>query len=155
MGLGPKKWLAGSGVGGVLGLIMGATSVGAGTLMTAPVLLIFRISADKVVGTTIGVSLVLMVIGDPGVSEPGPGGLEYCTVPEYRSGACSDSREQAHDPHPRKGAHRGAYGHDAGGVREPSGEGGPGILKHGPRLTPGRHLNMFCDTLISPGVNHD
>ena len=65
-GLGPKKWLAGSGVGGVLGLIMGATSVGAGTLMTAPVLLIFRISADKVVGTTIGVSLVLMVIGTLG-----------------------------------------------------------------------------------------
>ena len=64
--LGPKKWLAGSGVGGVLGLIMGATSVGAGTLMTAPVLLIFRISADKVVGTTIGVSLVLMVIGTLG-----------------------------------------------------------------------------------------
>ena len=65
-GLGPKKWLAGSGVGGVLGLIMGATSVGAGTLMTAPVLLIYRISADKVVGTTIGVSLVLMVIGTLG-----------------------------------------------------------------------------------------
>ena len=65
-GLGQKKWLAGSGVGGVLGLIMGATSVGAGTLMTAPVLLIFRISADKVVGTTIGVSLVLMVIGTLG-----------------------------------------------------------------------------------------
>ena len=65
-GLGPKKWLAGSGVGGVLGMIMGATSVGAGTLMTAPVLLIFRISADKVVGTTIGVSLVLMVIGTLG-----------------------------------------------------------------------------------------
>ena len=65
-GLGPKKWLAGSGVGGVLGLIMGATSVGAGTLMTAPMLLIFRISADKVVGTTIGVSLVLMVIGTLG-----------------------------------------------------------------------------------------
>ena len=65
-GLGPRKWLAGSGVGGVLGLIMGATSVGAGTLMTAPVLLIYRISADKVVGTTIGVSLVLMVIGTLG-----------------------------------------------------------------------------------------
>ena len=65
-GLGPKKWLVGSGVGGVLGLIMGATSVGAGTLMTAPVLLIYRISADKVVGTTIGVSLVLMVIGTLG-----------------------------------------------------------------------------------------
>ena len=65
-GLGTKKWLAGSGVGGVLGLIMGATSVGAGTLMTAPVLLIYRISADKVVGTTIGVSLVLMVIGTLG-----------------------------------------------------------------------------------------
>ena len=65
-GLGPKKWLAGSGVGGVLGLIMGATSVGAGTLMTAPVLLIYRIPADKVVGTTIGVSLVLMVIGTLG-----------------------------------------------------------------------------------------
>ena len=40
--------------------------MGAGTLMTAPVLLIFRISADKVVGTTIGVSLVLMVIGTLG-----------------------------------------------------------------------------------------
>ena len=65
-GLGRKKWLAGSGVGGVLGLIMGATSVGAGTLMTAPVLLIFRISADKVVGTTIGVSLALMVVGTLG-----------------------------------------------------------------------------------------
>ena len=65
-GLGPRKWLVGSGVGGVLGLIMGATSVGAGTLMTAPVLLIYRISADKVVGTTIGVSLVLMVIGTLG-----------------------------------------------------------------------------------------
>ena len=65
-GLGRKKWLAGSGVGGVMGLIMGATSVGAGTLMTAPVLLIFRISADKVVGTTIGVSLALMVVGTLG-----------------------------------------------------------------------------------------
>ena len=62
----PRKWVAGPGVGAVLGLIMGATSIGAGTLMTAPVLLIFRISADKVVGTTIGVSLALMVVGTLG-----------------------------------------------------------------------------------------
>ena len=64
--LGRRRWVAGSGLGAVLGLIMGATSIGAGTLMTAPVLLIYRISADKVVGTTIGVSLVLMVIGTLG-----------------------------------------------------------------------------------------
>ena len=64
--LSPRRWVAGSGLGAVLGLIMGATSIGAGTLMTAPVLLLYRISADKVVGTTIGVSLVLMVIGTLG-----------------------------------------------------------------------------------------
>lgn len=64
--IGPRRWVAGPGVGAILGLIMGATSIGAGTLMTAPVLLIFRISADKVVGTTIGVSLALMVVGTLG-----------------------------------------------------------------------------------------
>ena len=64
--LGPRRWVAGSGLGAVLGLIMGATSIGAGTLMTAPVLFLYRISADKVVGTTIGVSLVLMVVGTLG-----------------------------------------------------------------------------------------
>ncbi len=64
--LGPRRWVAGSGLGAGLGLIMGATSIGAGTLMTAPVLILYRISADKVVGTTIGVSLVLMVIGTLG-----------------------------------------------------------------------------------------
>ena len=64
--LGPRRWMAGSGLGAGLGLIMGATSIGAGTLMTAPVLLIYRISADKVVGTTIGVSLALMVVGTLG-----------------------------------------------------------------------------------------
>lgn len=64
--LGPRRWVAGSGLGVVLGLIMGATSIGAGTLMTAPVLLLYRISADKVVGTTIGVSLALMVVGTLG-----------------------------------------------------------------------------------------
>ena len=65
-GLGSRRWVAGSGLGAGLGLIMGATSIGAGTLMTAPVLLLYKISADKVVGTTIGVSLVLMVIGTLG-----------------------------------------------------------------------------------------
>ena len=64
--LGPRRWVAGSGLGGALGVVMGATSIGAGTLMTAPVLLLFRITPDKVVGTTIGVSLVLMVIGTLG-----------------------------------------------------------------------------------------
>ena len=64
--LGKRRWVAGSGLGAVLGLIMGATSIGAGTLMTAPVLLLYRISADKVVGTTIGVSLVLMIVGTLG-----------------------------------------------------------------------------------------
>ena len=64
--LGPRRWVAGSGLGAGLGLIMGATSIGAGTLMTAPVLILYRISADKVVGTTIGVSLVLMVVGTLG-----------------------------------------------------------------------------------------
>ena len=65
-GLGSRRWVAGSGLGAGLGLIMGATSIGAGTLMTAPVLLLYKISADKVVGTTIGVSLVLMMIGTLG-----------------------------------------------------------------------------------------
>ena len=64
--LGRRRWAAGSGLGAGLGLIMGATSIGAGTLMTAPVLLLYRISADKVVGTTIGVSLVLMAVGTLG-----------------------------------------------------------------------------------------
>lgn len=64
--LSSRRWVAGSGMGAVLGLVMGATSIGAGTLMTAPVLLLYRISADKVVGTTIGVSLVLMVVGTLG-----------------------------------------------------------------------------------------
>ena len=91
-GLGPKKWLAGSGVGGVLGLIMGATSVGAGTLMTAPVLLIFRISCRQ--GSGYDDWGVAGADGnrDAWLSEPGPSGLEYGPVPEYRSGACGDSR---------------------------------------------------------------
>lgn len=64
--LGKRRWAAGSGLGAGLGVVMGATSIGAGTLMTAPVLILYRISADKVVGTTIGVSLALMVVGTLG-----------------------------------------------------------------------------------------
>ena len=64
--LGRGRWAAGSGLGAGLGVIMGATSIGAGTLMTAPTLILYRINADKVVGTTIGVSLVLMVVGTLG-----------------------------------------------------------------------------------------
>ena len=62
----PPKWLTAWILGAIFGLIIGVTSVGAGSLMIAPLILIFRISGAKVIGTSIGVSLVLMIVGTLG-----------------------------------------------------------------------------------------
>ena len=126
--LGPRRWVAGSGLGAGLGLIMGATSIGAGTLMTAPVLILYRISADKVVGTTIGVSLVLMVVGTLGYLSQDL--VEWSTVlfmslgavPAVIVGSLLTTRI------PEKALIVRAHGDDADGVGELAGEVGGGVL---------------------------
>ena len=111
-----------------LGLIMGATSIGAGTLMTAPVLILYRISADKVVGTTIGVSLVLMVVGTLGYLSQDL--VEWSTVLFMSLGAVPavivGSRLTTRIP--EKVLIGSSHGDDADGVGEPIGEVGGGVL---------------------------
>jgi uncharacterized membrane protein YfcA len=49
--------------GVVLGVVIGTTSVGGGGLLIVVMMLIFPISVARVVGTSIAVSLVLMLVG--------------------------------------------------------------------------------------------
>ena len=77
--------MTGSALGGILGLIMGATSVGAGSLMIPPLVLIYRLRAAAAVGTTIGVSVVLMLVGT--VGHLGTGLIDWSAVLFLSSGA--------------------------------------------------------------------
>lgn len=65
---GRSQWLRGVALGFPIGVVIGATSVGAGSLMITLILLVYRMGAAKVIGSTIGVSLILMVIGSIGYS---------------------------------------------------------------------------------------
>jgi uncharacterized membrane protein YfcA len=57
-----QKFLA-VGVSAVLGVIIGATSVGGGSFLVISILILFPIRIVKVVGTSIAVSLLLMIEG--------------------------------------------------------------------------------------------
>ena len=136
-------------LGAVLGLIMGATSIGAGTLMTAPVLLLYRISADKVVGTTIGVSLVLMIVGTLGYLSQDL--VKWSTVLFMSLGAVPavivGSRPDYQGP--RAGLDSGAYGNDADGVSEFAREGGVGVLRGKPVDTRLQAQYVFPTPIVS------
>ena len=82
---GRREWMTGSALGGIFGLIMGATSVGAGSLMIPPLVLIYRLRAAAAVGTTIGVSVVLMLVGT--VGHLGTGLIDWSAVLFLSSGA--------------------------------------------------------------------
>ena len=75
---GRREWATGSVLGSIFGLIMGATSIGAGSLMIAPMVLVYRLSSAMVVGTTIGVSVVLLVVGTVGYLSEGL--IDWSTV---------------------------------------------------------------------------
>ena len=57
---GRPQWLRGVGLGFPIGVVIGATSVGAGSIMITLSLLVYRMSAAKIVGSSIGVSLILL-----------------------------------------------------------------------------------------------
>ena len=68
---GRSQWLAGVALGFPIGMVIGTTSVGAGSIMITLILLVYRIGMAKIVGTSIGVSLILMVVGTIGFSGTG------------------------------------------------------------------------------------
>ena len=65
---GRPQWLRGVALGFPMGAIIGATSVGAGSIMITLCLIVYRISTAKIVGSSIGVSLALMIVGAVGYS---------------------------------------------------------------------------------------
>ena len=70
-GIGRNRWLAGVFLGFLAGLVIGATSVGGGILIIFAIHITYRIPAAGIVGTSIGVSLILMVVGSIGYSGSG------------------------------------------------------------------------------------
>ena len=57
------KSLQGVTTGAILGIVIGATSVGGGSLLIAVLMILYPISAARVVGTSIAISLFLMIVG--------------------------------------------------------------------------------------------
>ena len=75
---GRPQWLRGTALGFPIGVIIGGTSVGAGSIMITLCLLVYRMEAAKIVGSSIGVSLILMIVGAIGYS--GTDLVDYWTV---------------------------------------------------------------------------
>lgn len=57
--------------GALCGVVIGATSVGGGSLLIVAMLMIYHISPAKIVGSSIAVSLVLMILGTVGFWQQG------------------------------------------------------------------------------------